>query len=159
MKGTIGHDIDHARAAADKKAELKRAKRERKREHKRRQRGNRLAGLAAFAIIVVMCFSTMYYSAEKTKLKDEVETKKAQLAQLESEYISLNARKEKSYDLEQIEEYAKNVLGMVKMDRSREEYLELQKTDQVEVSNGSSGVEKLVSGFVKSFNAIMSFLR
>ena len=58
-----------------------------------------------------------------------------------------------------MEDYAKNVLGLVKMDRSQEEYLELQKTDQVEVNEASSGVDKLVSSFVKSFNAILSFLR
>ena len=31
--------------------------------------------------------------------------------------------------------------------------------DQVQVNEGSSGVEKLASSFVKSFSAILSFLR
>ena len=61
--------------------------------------------------------------------------------------------------LERINAYAENVLGLVKLDRSQEEYLELQKNDQVQVNEGSSGVEKLASSFVKSFSAILSFLR
>lgn len=159
MRGSILHDTEGVHAEENRQAELRRAKRARKRELARKRRANILGIAGCVMMFVVLAVSTMCYSAEKTRLKDEVETKKIELKQLESENISLNARKENSYDLEVIEEYAKNVLGMVKMDRSREEYLELQKNDQVEVSSGSSGVAKLVSGFVRSFNAFVSFLR
>ena len=61
--------------------------------------------------------------------------------------------------LSEVEDYAENVLGLVRLDRSQEEYLAVEKPDQVEVNSGSSSMDKLVSSFVRSFNAVLSFLR
>ncbi|MCD8355379.1 MAG: hypothetical protein LUE11_02220 [Clostridia bacterium] len=136
-----------------------RQKKERLRARRRRQR---LRMLVIGIMCVVLAFgavSTVTCYVKMTELKAEVEQKQTTLAQLDSEYVSLNAKKENSVSLSQVEDYAENVLGLVKLDRSQEEYLELQKTDQVEVNEASSGVEKLASSFVKSFNAILSFLR
>ncbi len=124
-----------------------------------RRRAHRMAMGLIGAIVVLIAVATVSHSAQMTELKGLVEEKQTALAQLDSEYVSLNAQKENAVDLNEVEDYAKNVLGLVKMDRSQEEYLELQKTDQVEVNEASSGVDKLVSSFVKSFNAILSFLR
>ena len=124
-----------------------------------RRRIHILAMVAVCVLAVVLSVSTVVYHVQMTTLRDTVDQKKEQLAQLDSEYISLKAKKENAIDLSYVEEYAENKLGLVKMDRSQEEYLELQKTDQVEVNEASSGVDKLVSSFVKSFNAILSFLR
>lgn len=138
----------------------KRRKANRQRRLARRRRIMRQLTIAAFVCLtVIVAGTTVFYSIQRTKLSDELEQKKAQLAQLDSEYVSLNARKDNAVDLKYVEQYAENVLGLVKMDRSQQEYLELEKTDQVEVYEGTSGVTKLVSNFVKSFNAIMSFLR
>ena len=111
------------------------------------------------AIVMAGAVGTVVGYIQVTDLTKKVEDKQAQLAQLESECTSLKAKKENSVDLSQVENYAENVLGLVKLDRSQEEYLELQKNDQVQVNEGSSGVEKLASSFVKSFSAILSFLR
>lgn len=136
--------------------------RQRKRNARMRRRRARLRMLAIGMVGVIFAFlamTTVSYYVQVTELKGEVESKKSTLAQLDSEFVSLTAKKQNSIDLSYVEEYAENMLGLVKMDRSQEEYLELQKTDQVEVNEASSGVEKLVSSFVKSFNAILSFLR
>ncbi|MDO5783469.1 MAG: hypothetical protein Q4P20_00240 [Eubacteriales bacterium] len=136
--------------------------RQRERNARMRRRRARLRMLAIGMVGIIFAFlamTTVSYYVQVTELKGEVETKKSTLAQLDSEFVSLTAKKQNSIDLSYVEEYAENVLGLVKMDRSQEEYLELQKTDQVEVNEASSGVEKLVSSFVKSFNAILSFLR
>lgn len=139
--------------------DISKRKRERLRVRRRKQRLRKLMIGIICAVFAIGAVSTVSCYVRVTELKAEVEQKQDTLAQLESEYVSLNAKKENAVNLSQVEDYAENVLGLVKLDRSQEEYLELQKTDQVEVNEASSGVEKLASSFVKSFNAILSFLR
>lgn len=134
-------------------------KKERARLRRRRDRIRKLIIVAVFAVFLVGAVGTVVGYIQVTDLTKQVEEKNTQLAQLKSEYISLKTKKENSVDLSEVETYAENVLGLVKLDRSQEEYLELQKNDQVQVNEGSSGVEKLASSFVKSFSAILSFLR
>lgn len=134
-------------------------KKERARIRRSRERIRKLVIAAMIAIVMAGAVGTVVGYIQVTDLTKKVEDKQAQLAQLESECTLLKAKKENSVDLSQVENYAENVLGLVKLDRSQEEYLELQKNDQVQVNEGSSGVEKLASSFVKSFSAILSFLR
>lgn len=134
-------------------------KKERARIRRSRERIRKLVIAAMIAIVMAGAVGTVVGYIQVTDLTKKVEDKQAQLAQLESECTSLKAKKENSVDLSQVENYAENVLGLVKLDRSQEEYLELQKNDQVQVNEGSSGVEKLASSFVKNFSAILSFLR
>ena len=158
MMENTGSSAAAARTADDRK-ERERRRKERARNKRRRARLHKLVIGLLCAIFVFLAVTTVSYYVQVTELKGQVEDKKATLAQLDSEFVSLTAKKQNSVDLSYVEEYAENVLGLVKMDRSQEEYLELQKNDQVEVNEASSGVEKLVSSFVKSFNAILSFLR
>ncbi|MDO4173780.1 MAG: hypothetical protein Q4D42_03350 [Eubacteriales bacterium] len=147
------------RTVSDRRQQAEKRKRARRRAYIRKKRMRLLALGAACILVAVFAVSTVTCYIQMTELKSQVEEKQQTLEQLESEYVSLNAKQENSIDLSQVEDYAENVLGLVKLDRSQEEYLELQKTDQVEVNEASSGVEKLASSFVKSFNAILSFLR
>ena len=75
------------------------------------------------AIVMAGAVGTVVGYIQVTDLTKKVEDKQAQLAQLESECTSLKAKKENSVDLSQVENYAENVLGLVKLDRSQEEYL------------------------------------
>ncbi len=147
------------RAVDDIERNRRRKEKRQRRLASRRRIMRRLTIAAFICLTIIVAGTTVFYSIQRTKLSDEVEQKKEQLAQLNSEYVSLNAKKDSVVDLDYVEQYAENVLGLVKLDRSQQEYLELEKTDQVEVYEGSNGVTKLVSNFVKSFNAIMSFLR
>ena len=132
----------------------------RRSKKRRRQKQMRMLKLAlAFCIIMGLSAATVMQSITKTQLVNEVDDKQKTVSDLESEYTSLKARQESSMTLEEIEDYAENVLGLVQLDRSQEEYLSVEKPDSVEVSSGSSGMSKLVSNVVKSFNAILSFLR
>ena len=157
MKERFDHDKVPVRDIDHKK--ISKRRQENLRFHRSKQRIHSLAIGLVGVICAVIAVSTIFYNVKMTQLKGQIEEKNAVLEQLQSENVSLTARQANTLDLNEIEEYAKNVLGLVKMDRSQEEYLELQKTDQVEVNEASSGVEKLVSSFVKSFNAILSFLR
>lgn len=146
---------------AEKPRQINKARQERQKQKQRRRR-NRLHMLSvalAIVLVVALAVSTVWYSVLRTELNDEISQKREELSRLESESVSLRAQQENSVDLTEVEDYAENVLGLVKLDRSQQEYLELEKTDQVVVSSGSSRVEKLAASFVKSFSAILSFLR
>ena len=118
-----------------------------------------LRTVLACSVIVLLAASVLHMKMVKTSLSDEIAEKKATVADLDSEYTRLKAEKESSMSLSEVEDYAENVLGLVRLDRSQEEYLAVEKPDQVEVNSGSSGMDKLVSSFVRSFNAVLSFLR
>ena len=127
-------------------------------QRKRRRMALLRTGLAC-SVIVLLAASVLHMKMVKTSLSDEIAEKKATVADLDSEYTRLKAEKESSMSLSEVEDYAENVLGLVRLDRSQEEYLAVEKPDQVEVNSGSSSMDKLVSSFVRSFNAVLSFLR
>ena len=114
-----------------------------------------LRTVLACTVMVALAASVLHMKMVKTTLSDEIVEKKAAVADLDSEYTRLKAEKESSMSLSEVE----NVLGLVRLDRSQEEYLAVEKPDQVEVNSGSSSMDKLVSSFVRSFNAVLSFLR
>lgn len=115
--------------------------------------------ITVFCMVLALSAVSMMMRIEMTKLTDEVSTKQQKIVDLDSEYTTLKAEEGTSMTLEEVEDYAKNQLGLVSLDRSQEEYLAVEKPDQVEVDKGSSGMDKLVSNFVRSFNAVLSFLR
>lgn len=135
------------------------ASRARLQKQRKRRRMAMLRTVLACSVIVLLAASVLHMKMVKTSLSDEIAEKKATVADLDSEYTRLKAEKESSMSLSEVEDYAENVLGLVRLDRSQEEYLAVEKPDQVEVNSGSSGMDKLVSSFVRSFNAVLSFLR
>lgn len=159
MRENTGRGTATAVRAVQNNTISSREKRERMRYRRSRMRIHQLVVGAILVIFAGVAIASVSCHVRMTELRDQVEAERQQLRQLESEAVSLSAKKENNVDLGDVEDYAKNVLGLVKIDRSQEEYLELQKTDQVEVNEASSGVNKLGSRFVKSFNAILSFLK
>ncbi len=135
------------------------ALRERRRKQRQRRRLHLLAGMAAFCVIIALSTAIVVLSMIKTDLSDQVSELQARVDILDSEYTSLKAQEQSTMTLSEIEDYAENELGLVRLDSSQEEYISVEKPDQIEVKSGSSGMDKLVSNFVKSFNAILSFLR
>ncbi|MCI6830633.1 MAG: hypothetical protein MR896_00905 [Clostridiales bacterium] len=133
--------------------------RERLRRQRKRRRMAMLRTVLACTVMVALAASVLHMKMVKTTLSDEIVEKKAAVADLDSEYTRLKAEKESSMSLSEVEDYAENVLGLVRLDRSQEEYLAVEKPDHVEVNSGSSSMDKLVSSFVRSFNAVLSFLR
>ncbi|MDO5548204.1 MAG: hypothetical protein Q4F79_06920 [Eubacteriales bacterium] len=133
--------------------------RERRRKQRKRKRLAVLRSMLACCVIVALAASVLHMKMVKTALSDQIIEQKQTIADLDSEYTRLKAENASSMTLEEVEEYAENVLGLVRLDRSQEEYLAVEKPDQVEVNSGSSGMDKLVSNLVRSFNAILSFLR
>lgn len=110
-------------------------------------------------MVIALAIAIVGLNMVKTDLNNQVSNLQSRADVLSSEYTSLKAQEQSTMTLEEIENYAENELGLVRLDSSQEEYVSVEKPDQVEVKSGSSGMDKLVSNFVKSFNAILSFLR
>ena len=134
---------------------------QREREQRRRSRAVRRMAfyVSACVAVLVLCVINISMRVETTRLTNTISEQQAKIVDLDSQYTTLLADQGSSMTLAEVEDYAKNQLGMVSYDRSQEEYLAVERPDQVVVEKGSSGVDKLVSSLVKSFNAVLSFLR
>lgn len=86
------------------------------------------------AIIVVAITSLFIYNnVVLTEIGAQINTATAQMEELESESVRLQASLESKMSIKNIETSAENSLGLVKMDRSQIEYINLAPNDEVEV--------------------------
>jgi len=107
-----------------------------------------------FAVLAGIIASYMTV-AELTVQNDRL---KSQIAMLESDENALNAKKEQIYNLPYVEEYARDVLGMVKLDKSQVEYVELSNPEVMTVRQEEEYSSAFLSGLAKSFNVILEYL-
>lgn len=133
--------------------------RERRIKQKKRRRRTNLLAFAGAMMGLLLVVGILYTRVQIIDLNSQISAKQEQIDNLDAEYTALKSQQQGILTLPEIEEYAENKLGLVRMDRSKEEYISVEKPSEVEVSSGSSGMEKLVSGFVRSFNAFLSFLK
>lgn len=115
-----------------------------------------LAGV--FAVLLCVVGSYMRLSSLNTgnsKLRREISS-------LESDISALNAKKEQLYNLEFVEEYAKNTLGMVKADKSQISYVEMGSGDRMVLAEASMEAARQENGLwsriARSFNAVLEYL-
>lgn len=108
-----------------------------------------------FAVLLAIVFSYMQLSA-LTNQNDKLKTR---IATLQSEENALSAKKEQLYNLTYVEQYAKDVLGMVKLDKSQIVYMELAGGDRMEVTQTSAGHGSAFwKNIVRSFSAVLEYL-
>lgn len=125
---------------------------------KRRARALRTQQLACFAIVLTIAGVILYSQMTLTSLTREASVKQSTLADLESEYVSLKTQQDRALSLGYVEDYAQNQLGMVKMDSSQIEYIEINNPDRIEATQPSSSLSGMVAGLSKSFSAILEYL-
>lgn len=85
------------------------------------------------AVIFAVMFALLYGKVETNRLFGEITTLESQLSELESDNASLAAEYESKTSLKSIEEYAQNVLGLEKLDKSQIEYVEVEGDTVIEV--------------------------
>ena len=86
-----------------------------------------------------------------------------QITELKSDENALNAKKEQLYNLAYVEVYARNVLGMVKMDKSQVHYVEMDSGDRMvlaeaSVSGGGEQGASLLDRLAKTFSTVLEYL-
>lgn len=88
--------------------------------------------LKATLILAVLC-AVLYGKVESNRLFNEISSLEAQLKALEAENITLAAEYESATSVKNVEDYAQNVLGLQKLDKSQIEYVELESDTVIEV--------------------------
>ncbi|MBS5704514.1 MAG: hypothetical protein KHW93_11885, partial [Butyricicoccus pullicaecorum] len=94
-----------------------------------------------------------------TRLTKEIGEQQAALDELQSEYVSLKTQQEQALSISYVEEYAQDTLGMVKMDPSQVEYIEMTNPEVTEVSNAGATLGDAVANLMRSFTAVLEYLR
>ncbi|MBR4991454.1 MAG: septum formation initiator family protein [Clostridia bacterium] len=110
-----------------------------------------------FVVALTIVASYMQLAAinlENAKLRQEI-------TKLQSEENALNAKKEQLYNLAFVEDYAQNVLGMVKMDKSQVHYLEMDSGDRMvlaEAAMSSGNGSVLLDRLGQAFSTVLEYL-
>ena len=113
-----------------------------------------VVGLCVFAVLMFIVSNYVELSqlaTENSRLKDEL----AQLVDMEK---TLEAKQEQIFNLEEIENKAKNDLGMIKMDKSQICYLELQSPDKLSTANADEEVPQIVQNAIRGLNIVVEYL-
>lgn len=112
-----------------------------------------------FAVALVIVSSYMQLASvnlENAKMRQEI-------AKLQAEEQTLNAKKEQIYNLSYVENYAENKLGMVKLDKSQVNYVEMDTGDRMVLSaavvqpEGAGG--QMLDALSQAFSAVLEYLR
>ena len=112
--------------AVEKKTEIKVVK-------KTARRASPAKIIVMLAAVLAIASMMIYNQVVLTELNDQTTTLNTELEKLQSEKIQKSTELESQMSLKNIEEYAVNNLGLVKMDQSQVEYVDLESGNKVEV--------------------------
>ena len=126
---------------------------------RRRKKTRTRPGLVAcIAILAVTAAYILFCQMQLTELTAQVSEQNDMLNELTAENVSLTTKRVNSLDMTEVEEYATNTLGMVKMDNSQIEYVSLTNPDTVTVAESGVSLDALFSGLARSFSAIVEYI-
>ncbi|NLP26637.1 MAG: hypothetical protein GX365_04740 [Clostridiales bacterium] len=108
---------------------------------------------AIFALSLL--FLVIYGKVETSTIYKEVSEANRQLEELQSEKNRMQVEIEAEMSLKNVEDYAENVLGLKKLDKSQIEYIQIQTDDVVEIPEEEENI------FIKiknTFNEFMEYI-
>ncbi len=116
------------------------------------------AVILACVFAVALCIVSGYMQLAALNLENS--RLRQQISTLESEENALSAKKEQLYNLSYVEEYARDVLGMVKLDKSQIHYLEMESGDRMILAQASAGENSqgLWSRLSQAFSTVLEYL-
>ena len=104
--------------------------------------GKSIAKIVGGAVLLTLIIAVIATNAAITTASTQIANLQNDIVRLESEKSYLEFTLESRMTLDQIESYAENQLGMVKMDSSQKKYVELESENKI-VVNQSPVKEKL----------------
>ena len=104
--------------------------------------GKRIANIVSVAVLITLIVAVIATNAAITTTSTEIAGLENEIVRLESEKSYLEFTLESRMTLDQIESYAENQLGMVKMDSAQKKYVQLESENKI-VVNQSPVKEKL----------------
>ena len=107
----------------------------------------------SLAVILSMIIGVIYTNSQITEITTDIATVQSEITELESEKAYLEFTLESRMSLSEIEDYAVNVLGMVKMDSTQVEYIEIESENKVELNSDNLGdrIEEAVQPVLSYF--------
>ena len=108
--------------------------------------------ILSIAVIVSLVVGVIYTNAAITQTTNKIAQTQNAITELESEKAYLEFTLESRMSLDEIESYAVNVLGMVKMDSSQVEYVEIESENKTEV-----GEDKLADKIEQAVEPVLSY--
>lgn len=126
---------------------------------RRKKSGVRPGVIVCIGVLAVAAVYILFCQMQLTQLTAEVSAQTDRLDELTAESVSLSSKQAHSMDMTQVEEYAVQNLGMVKMDSSQIEYIELVNPDSVTVAESGVSLDALFAGLARSFSAVVEYIR
>lgn len=115
------------------------------------------AKIFVIAICLLSMFAMLLYGRLRVdELTREVNSVSAKLEEAQGENVRLNMQLDSMISLEKVENYAKNDLGMTKVEGYQIEYIDLTGADGVTVSGGKSAAPSGETSFVEK---LMEYLK
>ena len=108
--------------------------------------------ILSIAVIVSLVVGVIYTNAAITQTTNKIAQTQNAITELESEKAYLEFTLESRMSLDEIESYAINVLGMVKMDSSQVEYIEIESENKSEF-----GEDKLADKIEQAVEPVLSY--
>ena len=104
----------------------------------RLKRGSRDAGsapkfIAAAMLTGVLLGCVVFSKVENTQLHNDIRTENQTIKVLQDENVRMQSEIESKSALSNVENYAENVLGLQKLDKSQIEYIKLENDNVVEI--------------------------
>ena len=93
------------------------------------------------------------------KIEHIYDTFDAMGIQIVSPELELDVSDDLSMDMDEVEQHAVDDLGMVKMDNSQIEYVELTRPDVVTVSGSGHSLSSAISGLTEWFSSVVEYIR
>ena len=115
--------------------------------------------IMAIAFTFSLLFAVIYQNSLITESFSKKENLKKNLSAIEKENEQLKVNIEKSLNLNNVEQSAKEMLGMQKLDNSQKVYVNLPKEDYVESAVEEVVVEEDTSFWEKLFNKISNIFK
>ncbi len=110
--------------------------------------------VALTVVVAVLSVYTVYSSMLLTKTKAMIEKKNSELVEIESENVYLDYQIESMVSMKTVEEYAENVLGLIRLSPAQIEYVNLENSNKIVSEDTDTldlSVSSLLSTVVKFF--------
>lgn len=152
-KYNVAYDLSMYETLLEPKAEKKEEKQPAKTiKIKNRYAFKNVINVLSIAVIVSLIIGVIYTNAEITQTTNQIAKTQDAITEIESEKAYLEFTLESRMSLDEIETYAVNVLGMVKMDSSQVEYVEIESENKTEFSE-----DKLADKIGEAVEPVLSY--
>lgn len=127
---------------APKKAPLKSTKKTKATKAQKEVKKIKVKVVMYLIIIFALLFASGYRNAQIDENFEKVQTLKSELAAIEKENAQLEVAIESSLNLTNLEQQARNLLGMQKLSNKQTEYVTLPRTDYIEATSEQVIIEE-----------------